>query len=707
MATRTVSTTAANGTPQANGSSSSYVAPHTIISGDGRYVVFQSNATNFNYEDANRTFLDIFRKDLTTGELARVNQTALGVQANLSSSGAAISADSRYVVFQSQATNLASDANSSSFDIFRKDLENGELVRVNDTAAGVQANNSSTGAAISADGRYVTFQSNTTNLAGTDANGTTLDIFRKDLTTGELVRVNDTAAGVQANGASSNATIAADGRYVVFQSQATNLAGTDANGTNTDIFRKDLTTGEVVRVNDTAGGVQGNGSSINATISDNGRYVTFQSSASNLVGGDDNNTSDVFVKDMVTGAIARVSNADGTTNAANGASVSPSISGDGSRIAFQSTATNLVAGDGNGQQDVFVADNPVCFVEGSAIRVVRDGAVRDVAVEALRVGDLAVTTSGAHRPIRWIGHRRLDCARHPDPAKVRPVRIAAGAFGEGRPSRDLRVSAAHAIAVDILGAVLIPACRLINGTTITQEAVESVTYWHVELDEHDILLAENLPAESYLDCGNRRFFANADATDLMAAPDTRPEGPLPFCRPFHEDGPLVDLVRARLRERAEALGWHRVEETFAGLYLVADGSVIQPDVEGLTARFVLPAEARDVRLVCAVSVPAHVVTGSTDARRLGVSLAALTIDDGLTGARAVALDDARLDEGFHAFDRGARWSDGSAVLPASLWAGCQGTVFLRIRLSGPALPRWIGVAETACSIERAGCRKRA
>ena len=243
--------------------------------------------------------------------------------------------------------------------------------------------------------------------------------------------------------------------------------------------------------------------------------------------------------------------------------------------------------------------------------------------------------------------------------------------------------------------MLIPACRLINGTTITQVDVEEVTYWHIELDSHDILLAEGLKAESYLDCGNRRFFANAEVTDLAALPDAWPEGALPFCRPFHEAGPLVDLVRARLQDRAEALGWRKVEEPFAGLHVVADGETIRPEVDGLTARFVLPADARDVRLVSTVSVPAHVVPGSTDDRRLGVPLAALTVDDGLTGARKIALDDTRLGEGFYAIEDGSRWSDGSARLPADLWAGCKGSLFLRVTLAGPTLPRLVAPGEIA------------
>ncbi len=154
-----------------------------------------------------------------------------------------------------------------------------------------------------------------------------------------------------------------------------------------------------------------------------------------------------------------------------------------------------------------------------------------------------------------------------------------------------------------------------------------------------------------------------------------------------------------------------MEEPFAGLHVLADGAVIRPDTHGLTARFVLPASARDVRLVSATSVPAHVVPGSSDDRRLGVSLEALTLDDGLTGSRPIAVDDVRLAQGFHAVDRdGAaawRWTDGSALLPAELWQGCQGTVFLRLELSGPALPRWVGPQETADVIDLDAVRRSA
>lgn len=371
---------------------------------------------------------------------------------------------------------------------------------------------------------------------------------------------------------------------------------------------------------------------------------------------------------------------------------------------FQYRTTNTGNGtDLNAQ--VFQINNNVespapCYVTGTRILTTRG----EVAVEDLAVGDLAVTVSGAQRPIRWIGHRTLQCRGRAD---LLPVRIAAGAFGEGRPARDLMVSPGHAICVDVLGEVLIPAIRLVNGTTIAQVEVAEVTYWHVELESHDILLAEGLPAESYLEMGNRGFF---EGPGFGLGPDA-PEGRTTddFCRPFHEEGRLVEAVRTRLQARAEALGWQLVETPLAGLHVVVDGRTMRPDIDGLVARFVLPAEARDVRLVSEVSAPAHVLPGTSDDRRLGVSLAALTLDDGLTGLRSIALDDPRLETGFHPLDTdGAarwRWTDGATPLPASLWEGCRGTLFLRVTLSAPALPRWVGPQEAAGIVDLAAFRR--
>ena len=130
-----------------------------------------------------------------------------------------------------------------------------------------------------------------------------------------------------------------------------------------------------------------------------------------------------------------------------------------------------------------------CFAEGTRIRTSRG----DVAVEQLRAGDEVVTASGAMRPVKWIGHRYVDCTRHGAPQKVWPVRVAAGAFGPGLPSRDLFLSPDHALFLD---GVLIPVKQLINDDTVAQTGWSDVIYYHVELDRHDVLLAEGLPPKA-------------------------------------------------------------------------------------------------------------------------------------------------------------------------------------------------------------------
>ena len=335
----------------------------------------------------------------------------------------------------------------------------------------------------------------------------------------------------------------------------------------------------------------------------------------------------------------------------------------------------------------------VCFASGTAICTT----LGEVAVENLRVGDIAVTSSGDLRPIRWIGHRTIDCSRHPDPVNVQPVRIAAGALVENKPERDLVVSPGHAICLDILGEVLIPASALINGNTITQEHVEEITYWHVELDSNDILIANGQLAESYLDVGNRSFFAGENVVDPFAAPDPIRATAPAYCRPCFSSGAIVQAVHARLRDRARALGWS-LEEPLAGLRVVVDGREIQPDSDGLAVRFIVPADAQDVRLVSSTGVPKH-LGENDDGRTLGVCLKSLTIEDGLTTRREVALDDPRLSTGFYMAEEGRRWTNGVAHLPRELWQGCRGHFFLRLTLVCPPLPRWKAPAAKAEAAE--------
>ena len=275
-----------------------------------------------------------------------------------------------------------------------------------------------------------------------------------------------------------------------------------------------------------------------------------------------------------------------------------------------------------------------------------------------------------------------------------PVRIQAGAFGPSRPETDLWLSPGHAVCLDVLGEVFVPASSLINGASVAQVDVETVTYWHVELDSHDVLLANGMPAESYMDVGNRAFFATGQgAIDPDRATAT---GPWDYCRPFHQDGSLVEVLRARLKARALTLGWAVDAAPLAGLHLLVDGARIEADVDGLKARFVVPATAKDVWLVSEVGVPAHLgLTVHGDDRRLGACVGKLSVDDGLGPRREIAIDDVRLGEGFHKAEADHRWTDGRARLPATLWDGCRGAFFLRVDLAAVAEPRWVAPGSMA------------
>ncbi|MBR0648748.1 hypothetical protein GXW78_03685 [Roseomonas terrae] len=201
-----------------------------------------------------------------------------------------------------------------------------------------------------------------------------------------------------------------------------------------------------------------------------------------------------------------------------------------------------------------VGDSVVCFAEGTRIMTARG----EVPIEALRVGDLALTAgrTPALRPIRWVGHIKVDLSRHRARNRAAPVLILAGALGEGVPHRDLRVSPEHALLID---GALVPAGLLLNGTTILQEVwLPSVIYWHVELDTHDVLVAEGAYAESYLDDGNRQFFGNAALVLLdpdFAARRTGRVYVARACSPVVAEG---DFRLEQIRQRLSLLWQNRI-----------------------------------------------------------------------------------------------------------------------------------------------------
>ena len=331
------------------GNSNSY---HPTISADGRYIAFDSNATNLVASDTNGAW-DVFVHDRNTGQTTRISLDSGGTEGNGNSGYSSISADGRYVAFLSAATNLVvADTNGES-DVFVHDRNTGLTTRVSLDSGGTEGNSNSYHPTISADGRYIAFDSYATNLVAGDTNGE-WDVFVHDRNTGQTNRVSLDSNSLEGNWFSGFPSISADGRYIAFESDASNLVADDANGTR-DIFVHDRNTGKTTRVSLDSDGTEGNGLSGYSSISADGRYVAFDSEASNLVVDDTNGTQDVFVHDRNTGKATRVS-LDSDRTEGNGISNDPSISADGRYVAFESAATNLVVADTNGEPDVFVHD---------------------------------------------------------------------------------------------------------------------------------------------------------------------------------------------------------------------------------------------------------------------------------------------------------------------------------------------------------------
>ncbi|MDO5648693.1 MAG: hypothetical protein Q4G20_12240, partial [Paracoccus sp. (in: a-proteobacteria)] len=325
------------------------------ISADGRFVTFWSDATNLVPGDTNWRH-DIFVHDRQTGVTERVSVSSSGEQGNRHSYNPSISADGRFVTFRSYATNLVPGDTNERDDVFVHDRQTGVTERVSVSSSGEQGGEWSSTPSISADGRFVTFYSDATNLVPGDTNGRH-DIFVHDRQTGVTERVSVSSSGEQGDGYSYYPSISADGRFVAFKSDATNLVPGDTNGRG-DIFVHDRQTGQTERVSVSSSGEQGNYESSAPSISADGRFVTFRSSATNLVPGDTNRSGDIFVHDRQTGQTERVS-VSSSGEQGGGYYGYPSISADGRFVTFYSSTSNLVPGDTNGAMDIFVATNPL------------------------------------------------------------------------------------------------------------------------------------------------------------------------------------------------------------------------------------------------------------------------------------------------------------------------------------------------------------
>ena len=344
---------------QANG-----LSDRPSMSADGRFVTFEGvpSASNLVPNDTNNA-PDVFVRDRELHTTERVSVDSAGAQSDNGSAFAAISADGRFVAFQSVATNLVPGDTNNRIDVFVHDRQSGETTRVSVTSDGSQATVGGSAPAISGDGRYIAFLSNGPDLVPDDTNGST-DVFLHDRQTGVTSRVSVDSAGTQGNGQSIAPALSSDGKFVGFVSAASNLVANDTNGAQ-DVFVHELQTGVTSRVSVASGGSEGNGASGDTSgmgaadhdgyLSGDGRIVTFSSAASDLVAGDTNGVADIFVHDRHTGSTSRISLDSGGAQA-NGDSFFPTITPDSRFVAFGSLASNLVAGDTNAVADVFVHD---------------------------------------------------------------------------------------------------------------------------------------------------------------------------------------------------------------------------------------------------------------------------------------------------------------------------------------------------------------
>ena len=324
------------------------------LSADGRAVVFLSSASNLVPGDTNGQ-PDLFVYDRPTAQTTRVSVASTGTQANGASTTAALSSDGRYVAFASSATNLVSGDTNAKSDVFVRDRTTSQTTRVSVASAGTQGTGDSLLPALSGDGRYVAFLSSASNLVTGDTNGQP-DLFVYDRQTAQTTRVSVASTGTQANGASTTAALSSDGRYVAFASSATNLVSGDTNA-KSDVFVRDRTTSQTTRVSVASAGTQGTGDSLLPGLSADGRFVVFASSAANLVTGDTNGTFDIFVRDRTTNQTKRASVGAGSLQS-TADSLLPAVSGDGLVVGFTSSASNLVSGDTNAVSDVFVTNTP-------------------------------------------------------------------------------------------------------------------------------------------------------------------------------------------------------------------------------------------------------------------------------------------------------------------------------------------------------------
>ena len=336
------------------------------ISGNGRFLVFSSSKDNLVPGDTNGVS-DVFRLEWETGQIQRVSRGANGAESNGSSWDASVSVDGCQIAFTSEATNLTSTQSVDSaqqrpaapeliaWQVFVYNCTDDTTRLASVSTGGGRGNRDSWLSSISGDGRYVSFSSEADNLAPL---GTLYqdqeNVYRHDLQTGETLYVSKNLNGQLSDASARNVDISADGHFVAFSSGSFDMVPGDTNGLR-DVFVRDVVSETTRRVSIASNGAQAAGWSNALALSDDGNNVAFVSAAENLVQGDTNQKQDVFVHDIASGETTRVSiGSDGRQ--ANDDIENGDISGNGRFITFSTSASNLVIGDTNGDEDVFLHD---------------------------------------------------------------------------------------------------------------------------------------------------------------------------------------------------------------------------------------------------------------------------------------------------------------------------------------------------------------
>lgn len=338
---------------QGNGNSSL-----AAISGDGNIIAFVSDSTNLISALDENGFPDIYVHTISTGDTIIISNGMSGQPANGASSSPAISTDGKFVAFHSLASNLVANDTNAKSDVFVYDMTTKLIKRVSVSSTGIQGNGNSYQPSLSADGRYVAYQTEAENIAIGDSNGVS-DIVVYDRQTGAVSRMSLDSQGRQSNGASINPCISGDALFVVFESKATTLVNGDFNGVS-DIFLRDIAAAKTTRISINDAGFEANDDSYNPVISSDARFIAFESRARNLIKGDNNKRRDIYVRDRKFGKITRESIPDSRTDA-DGHSFNAAVSANGEVIAFDSIATDMIIDDTNGVSDVFTRNRNLTY----------------------------------------------------------------------------------------------------------------------------------------------------------------------------------------------------------------------------------------------------------------------------------------------------------------------------------------------------------